>query len=58
MTIKPYKIWTLLKLKIKNENQKIVCVHYVKGRFSLKKLKSLNYSYRTDHFAQCFEDVK
>ena len=30
MTIKPYKIWILLKLKLKNENQKISRVGYVK----------------------------
>ena len=29
MTIKPYKIWILLKLKLKNGNQKIVRVGYV-----------------------------
>ena len=30
MTIKPCKIWTLLKLKLKNGSQKIVHVRYVK----------------------------
>ena len=30
MIIKPYKIWILLKLKLKNENQKIVHVGHVK----------------------------
>ena len=30
MTIKPYKIWILLKLKLKNGNQKIVRAGYVK----------------------------
>ena len=30
MTIKPYKIWTLLKLKLKNRNQKLAPVGYVK----------------------------
>ena len=30
MTIKPDKIWILLKLKLKNGNQKIVSVGYVK----------------------------
>ena len=30
MTIKPYKIWILLKLKLKNGNQKIARVGYVK----------------------------
>ena len=30
MTIKPYKIWILLKLKLKNGSQKIVHVGYVK----------------------------
>ena len=29
MTIKPYKIWMLLKLKLKSGNQKIVRVGYV-----------------------------
>ena len=31
MTIKQYKIWILLKLKLKNGNQKIVRVGYVKS---------------------------
>ena len=30
MTIKPEKIWILLKLKLKNGNQKIVRVGYLK----------------------------
>ena len=30
MNIKPYKIWILLKLKLNNGNQKIVCIGYVK----------------------------
>ena len=30
MTIKQYKIWILLKLKLKNGNQKIASVGYVK----------------------------
>ena len=30
MTIKQWKIWILLKLKLQNENQKIVRVGYVK----------------------------
>ena len=30
MTIKPYTIWIFLKLKLKNGNQKIARVGYVK----------------------------
>ena len=47
MTIKPYKIWTLLKLK--NGNQKIVRVGYVKftliEHVFLKKVKKPELSF-------------
>ena len=33
MTIKPYTIWIFLKLKLKNGNQKIARVGYVKFTF-------------------------
>ena len=55
MAIKPYKIWLLLKLKLKNENQKIFRAGYVKftliEQVFFKKVKSLNYFHGTGHFA-------
>ena len=65
MTIKQYKIWILLKLKLKNGYQEIVRVGYVK--FTLieqvffkktKKSELFFIFYRTDQFVQCFEGVK
>ena len=57
MTIKPYKIWILLKLKLKNESQKNcpcrLCKVYI-DRFSLKKLKWLNYFLQNRSFCIMF----